>query len=103
MVFIYQEQIKQGISHEDSRNCKCPSNGDVIEWTEAAWGNIQPSHLVEVEIKCYMHPDDLEDDVAEYGPLYGGGVDINSDFEVLPQHKIAAVKELPQYDPFEYW
>ena len=48
-------------------------------------------------------PDDLDDDVADYGPLYGGGVDINSDFEVLPQHKIATVEELPEYDPFEHW
>ena len=50
-----------------------------------------------------MHPDDLGDDVADYGPLYGGGVDINSDFEVLLQHKIATVEELPEYDPFEHW
>ena len=97
------KSFQQGIFYEDSRNYKCASKGDVIECTEAAWENIQPSHLVEVTIKCYMHPDDLDDDVAEYGPLYGGGVDINSDFEVLPQHKIAAVEELPQYDPFEHW
>ena len=50
-----------------------------------------------------MHADDLDDDVADYGSLYGGAVNISSDFEVFPQHKIMAVEELPQYDPFEHW
>ena len=97
-----QKQIKEGIFHEGSRNYKCPSKADVIEWTEKAWENIAPSHLVNVAVKCYMHPDDLDDDVADYGPLHGG-VDINTDFEVLPQHDIAAVEALPPYDPFEHW
>ena len=97
-----QKQIKEGIFHEGSRNYKCPSKADVISWTESAWDNISPSHLVNVAVKCYMHPDDLDDDVADYGPLHGG-VDINNDFEILPQHNISAVEALPPYDPFANW
>ena len=52
--------------------------------------------------KCYIYADDLNGDVADYGPLHVG-VDINTNFEVLPQHDISAVEALPPYDPFEYW
>ena len=49
-----------------------------------------------------MHPDDLDDDVADYGPLHGG-VDINNDFKILPQHNISAVEALPPYDQIAHW
>ena len=51
-----RKQIKEGIFHEGSKSYKCPTKADVIEWTENAWSNIQPSHLVDVAIKCYMLP-----------------------------------------------
>ena len=60
-----QKQIKEEIFHGGSKNYKCPNKADVIECTENAWSNIQSSHLVDVAIKCYMHPDDLDDDVAD--------------------------------------
>ena len=79
MLHKMQWQIKQDIFHEYSKNYKWPSKGDVIEWTESAWENIEPGPLDKVVMEFHIHAYDWDDDDAYYSPLYGG-VDINSDF-----------------------
>ena len=99
----HQNSIKQGLFHEKSKNYKAPSKGDLITWTLDAWDKIDSETLKKVAEKCYMSPDNLDDEMEIYGPLHAG-VDIDAeDFQVLPQHHVALKEDLPDYDPFEKW
>ena len=98
-----QKALKNGLFHKNIKNYKPPSKVDLIIWTLAAWDELDSDMLEKVARKCYMSPNDLDDEMEIYCILHVG-VDINSDdFKVLPQHNVPLEENLPEYDPFEKW
>ena len=97
-----REKIKQKIIHKKSKNYKAPTKADAIKWANAAWDKITPEHIINGCKKCYMDPNDLDEEMAVYDNRYDEV--FNEGFVPLPQH----VEESDQEDsddigPFSYW
>ena len=65
-----REKIKNKIIHKKSKNYKAPTKADAITWANAAWDSISSDHVINGCKKCYMDPNDLDEEMAVHDDKY---------------------------------
>ena len=56
--------------HKKSKNYKALTKADAIKWANAAWDSISSDHVINGCKKCYMDPNDLDEEMAVYDDKY---------------------------------
>ena len=75
-------RIKSKIIHKKSKNYKA----DAIGWANAGWDNISSEHVINGCKKCYMDPNNLDEEMAVYDDKYEKVFAEGLIFKSLPEH-----------------
>ena len=92
--------MKNKIFHKKSKNYQA----DAIRWANAAWDSISSEHVINGCKKCYIHPNDLDEEMAVYDDKYEEVFAEGLTFKPFPVHVAESDEEdSDDVGMFAYW
>ena len=99
-----RDKIKNTIIYKKSKNYKAPTKADAIRWSNAACDSISAEHVINGCKKCYMDPNDLDEEMAVYDDKYEEVFAEGLTFKPLPEHVAESDEEdSDDVGMFAYW
>ena len=95
-----REKIINKIIHKKSKNYKAPTKADAITWAN---DSISSEHVINGFKKCYMDPNDLEEEMAVYDDKYEEVFQEGLKFKPLPELVQESDEEESNVGIRSYW